>query len=118
MKVIRLLSRVAVLLLAAAAFVGLTQVYGNSTHPALPNAFWQAERQHEPSAPNIGYFSEFVGFGIFLAVCATAGRILFRLRLNPAPRGEGRPILLNLYQARRETFTPSPARAGPTSPTC
>jgi len=116
MKLARVLPRVVILLVVAAAFVGLTAVYGNSTNPVLPDAVWQAEHQHEPSAPNIGYFSEFVGWGIWLAVCCVVGRMLFRLRLNPVPRGEGQPILLDLRPSRRDSLNSSPSRAGPTPP--
>ena len=103
MKVIRIFSRLLLLLLVAAAFVGLTAIYGSSTHPALPNVRYQQEQRHEPSAPEIGYFSQFVGYGIMLAVFCYAGRMLFRLRLNPAPHGEGQPIVLGLRENTRRT---------------
>jgi len=95
-KVVRIFSRLMLLLFIAAAFVGLTAIYGSSTHPALPNALYQEEQRHEPSSPEVGYFSQFVGYGIMLAVFCYAGRMLFRLRLNPAPHGEGQPIVLGL----------------------
>jgi hypothetical protein len=100
-KLVRVLSRLALLSLAAAAFVGLTGIYGGSVRPPLPNPRWQAERRHRPSAPHVSQFPEFVGEGVVLALYAVAGRIVFRLRLSPASRSEGQPILLDLHRERR-----------------
>lgn len=118
MKLSRVLSRLALLSLAAAALVGLTEIYGRSAQPWLPDAVAQAEKQHQPSAPEIGYFSEFFGWGMWLVICAVTGRLIFRLRLNPAPRGEGQSILLDLHRGRRESLKPSAVPAGPSSPGC
>jgi hypothetical protein len=99
-KIRRLLSRLLLLSLVAAAFVGLTWMYGRSAHPPFPSSRSQEEKRHRPSAPQFDYFLEFVGYGTVLAVFALAGRLVFRLRLNPVSRREGQPILLNLRQAR------------------
>ena len=98
MKLIRLLSRLALLSLAAAAFVGLTKIYGDSAHPPLPYARFQAKHRHPPSAPNAAEFTEFIRYGLAFAVFAVGGRLAFRLRLNPPSPSEEQPILLNLHQ--------------------
>jgi hypothetical protein len=98
MKFIRVLSRLALLSLAAAAFAALTGIYGGSVRPPLPNPQWRAGRLHRPSAPEFGKFPEFIGEGIVLAVFGVGGRIVFRLRLSPMSRSEGQPILLGLHQ--------------------
>jgi hypothetical protein len=97
-KLVRVFSRLALLSLAAAAFVGLTGVYGGSVRVPLPNPGWQAERRHRPSAPHFSDFPEFAGEGMLLAFWAGCGRIVLRLRLSPASRSEGQPILLGLHQ--------------------
>jgi hypothetical protein len=120
MKFLRVLSRIALLLVAAAVIVGLIWMhYGGAAQPVLPEATirhmgpaifarYQEEIRHQPSAPNVGYVTDFVGYGILLAVCAWVGRMAFRLRLNPAPRGEGQPVLLGLLQQRLQSLRPSP----------
>src|SRR6187399_2841246 len=50
-KFLRLLSRLALLSLAAAIFVGLTGMYGGSVHPSVPTLIGQAAREHRLSAP-------------------------------------------------------------------
>ena len=98
MKFVRALSRLALLLLAAAAFAALTGIYGGSVRPSLPNPRTQAARRHRPSAPEGGQFPELAGEGVLLAIYAVAGRVVFRLRLSPASRSGGQPILLGLHQ--------------------
>jgi hypothetical protein len=105
MRLVRVLSRITLISLAAAAFVGLTGVYGNSRRSALPSASWQAEREHRPPAPQVGYFPDVIGDGIVLAIFAFAGRIIFRLRLSPASRIEGPMISLGLDPKRRTAKT-------------
>jgi hypothetical protein len=104
-KLVRLLSRLALLSLAAAAFVELTGIYGGSARPDLPDPQSQAERRRSPSAPQVNQFLEFVGEGIVLAVYAVAGRTVLRLRLSPVSRGKGQPILLNLHRGRQDCQT-------------
>jgi hypothetical protein len=100
-KLARLLSRIVLLSLAAAAFVGLTGMYGRSVRTVLPNPGWQAERAHRQSAPQVRYFfTEFGGELILMAVFAAVGRIIFRLRLSPPSRSEGQPTLLDLRTPR------------------
>ena len=98
MKFVRMLSRLAFLSLAAAAFAGLTGIYGGSVRPSLPNPQVRAVRRHRPAAPEGGQFPEFAGEGLIIAIFAVAGRVVFRLRLSPASRSEGQPILLGLHQ--------------------
>jgi hypothetical protein len=100
MKLVRVLSQIALISLAAAAFVGLTGIYGDSRRPAFPSASWQAERGHRPSAPQVRYFPDVIGDGIVLAIFAFAGRIIFRLRLSPVSRNEGQLKLLDLDRKR------------------
>jgi hypothetical protein len=99
-KFARIFRRIGLLSLVAAAFVGLTKMYGGSARPPLPSPHTQAERQHRLSAPQVSQFPEFVGEASVLALYAVAGRRLFRLRLSRAPRGEEQPVLLNLHQER------------------
>ena len=103
MKWIRVLSRVALISLVAAAFVGLTGIYGGSRRPGLPSASWQEERGHRPSSPQIMYFPDVIGDSIVLAIFAFAGRIIFRLRLSPVSRNEGSLTLLGLDRKRGNT---------------
>jgi hypothetical protein len=89
MKLVRVLSRIALISLAAAVFVGLTGIYGGSRRLGLPSASWQEERGHRLPAPQVDYFPDVIGDGIVLAIFAFAGRIIFRLRLSPVSRNEG-----------------------------
>lgn len=100
MKFVRVLSRLMLLLLAAAAFVGLTGIYGSSARPPLPNPRYLAKHRYRPTAPQASQFLGFVIAGIELAIFAVGGRVL-RLRLSPVPPSEGRPILLDLDGGRR-----------------
>jgi hypothetical protein len=100
-KLVRILSRLALLSVAAAAFVGLTEIYGGSGQAPMPDPSTQAERRHRPSAPHVNLFPEFIGEGMLLALYALGGRIVFRLRLSPVSRTEGRPISLDLHRERR-----------------
>jgi hypothetical protein len=96
MKFMRVCSRLAILSLAAAAFAGLTAIYGGSARP-LPNPRLRAWKEHRPSAPDLGRFPELIGEGIVVAIYAVAGRLIFRLRLSPRSRSEGDPISLGLH---------------------
>ena len=93
---IRALSRMALLSLAAAAFVGLTAIYGEVAPPQLPNPDWQAFRRHRAPAPHVGEFPEFVAEGMVVTIYAVAGRLLLRLRLSRVPYTQGKPIGLNV----------------------
>ena len=86
MKFVRALSRILLLSLAAAAFAGLTDVYGTSLRPPPPGPRFLAAHWHRPPAPNLGRFPEFLGAGLAMAVFAVGGRLVFRLRLSPASR--------------------------------
>jgi hypothetical protein len=96
MKLLRVLSRIAILSLAAAASIGLTQIYGGSVRFPLPGPSSQAERLNRPSLPQLRQLPEVLADGMVLAIFALAGRVLFRLRLSSVPRGEGQLILLDL----------------------
>lgn len=98
MRFVRVLSRLALLSLVAAAFAALTGIYGGSVRLSLPNPQVRAARRHRPAAPEGGKFPEFVGEGLIVAIFAVAGRVVFRLRLSPASRSERKPILLGLHQ--------------------
>jgi hypothetical protein len=98
MRFIRVLSRLALLSLVAAAFAGMTGIYGGSVRSPSPDAQWRVGRDHRPSAPEVRLFPEFVGEGMIVAVFAAGGRIVFRLRLSPPSRSEGQPILLGLHK--------------------
>jgi hypothetical protein len=101
MKLVRLLSRLALLSLAAAAFVGLTKIYGDSAPPRLPYPGiekFQATHRHPPSAPNAARFPEFIRYSLAFAIFAVGGRVAFRLRLNPPSPSEEQPTLLGLYR--------------------
>ena len=100
MKLVRVLARLAVLSLAAAAFVGLTGIYGSSARPPLPPPEYQEARRHPASAPHVWEFPDFVGVGVGLAIFAVGGRLVFRLRLNPVSSSEERVILLDLSRTQ------------------
>jgi hypothetical protein len=101
MKLVRVLSRLALLSLAAAAFVALTKIYGDSAPPPLPYPGierFQATHRHPPSAPNAARFPEFLRYSLAFAIFAVGGRLAFRLRLSPASPSDEQPILLGLSQ--------------------
>jgi len=98
LKLARLLSRIALLSLAAAAFVGLTEMFGASVRLDMPEPHSQAARAHRPLAPRISLFPEFIGQTMIVAIFAVGGRLVLRLRLSPAPRSEGQPISLGLQR--------------------
>ena len=100
MNFVRALSRLALLSLAAAVFVGLTGIYVNSGRSPLPDPRWQAGRNHRPSEPEVSQFPEFIGDGLLLVFFAAIGRIALRLRLSPVSRSAGQPISLNLHRRR------------------
>jgi hypothetical protein len=97
-KLLRVLSRIALLSLAAAGFVGLTGIYGSSARTPSPEPVAQAERQHRPSEPELSQFPEFIGYVFFLVFWAGIGRVGLRLRLSPASPNERQLISLNLQR--------------------
>ena len=103
MKLVRLLSRLVLLSLAAAAFVGLTGIYGGSARPLLLSPRQQEARRHRPSAPEVFHFPELFAGGFEVAFFALAGRIVFRLRLSRVSRKEERLTFLNLQQRGGKT---------------
>jgi len=98
MKLIRVIARIAVLCLAAATFVALTQTYADSVQVSLPDPGWRTERARRPSGPELGKVPELFGEGVVVAIYAVAGRIVLRLRLSPKSRSGGQPILLGLHR--------------------
>jgi len=96
-KLARVLWRIALLSLAAAVFIGLTQVYAGSLRPPrFGDRYLRVRRNNRPSEPQAGRFPSFLGEGMLIALIAVAGRIVFRLRLTPASRSEDEVILLDL----------------------
>jgi hypothetical protein len=94
-NLVRIVPRLALLSLVAAAFAGLTAIYGSSVRPPMRNPRYQAKHRYRPPAPQASQFVGFISAGIELAIFAAAGRVL-RLRLSTTPRNEGSPIVLDL----------------------
>jgi hypothetical protein len=115
-KLATVLSRLVILSLAAAAFAGLTGIYGRSVEYRAPDPQWQVELRQLPSAPQLSQFPEFFGEGMAVALFAVIGRIGLRLRLSPVSRSEDRPILLGLHRGYRNSQSardlPSEQRRG------
>lgn len=111
MKLVRvLLRRLVLLLVFAAAFVALGETYRSfMRHHILRNAL--SNGGSWSSGPEIVWFPDLIYRATLLAFFCLAGRVLFRLRLNPAPRGEGQPVLLDLRQENQQSPKPSPAAA-------
>jgi hypothetical protein len=99
-KLVRVLSRLALLSLAAAALAGLTEIYGGSVQSPLSDPIEQAERQHRPSEPEAGQFPEFICYVVLFVFWVGIGRAGLRLRLSPVSRTEGQPISLDLHRRR------------------
>jgi hypothetical protein len=96
MKWKRVFPRLALLSLAAAVFVALTEMYAALMEPPVVSSHLQAARLHRRSEPQVSQFPEFVGELMGLALLAAGGRIVFRLRLSDVSRSEGRLTSLNL----------------------
>jgi hypothetical protein len=75
MKFARLLSRLALLSLAAAVFAVLAGIYGHSVRPPLPDPQWRAERGHRRSAPEVRRLPALVGEGLIVAIYDWTDRI-------------------------------------------
>ena len=91
-KPARVLSRRALLAPAAAAFVGLTGIYGAPVWPPLTDPRYRASRTGAAGESVSGIHRCGSRVGAF----CSRGSIVFRLRLSPAPRGERQAILLGL----------------------
>ena len=88
MKAIRvLLSLLEVVFILAATFIAWITIYARFVlHSMLTNAHWQtAVQDSRLSAPDAAYFPDFLYRLGFLALFCAAGRLVFRLRLNPVP---------------------------------
>jgi len=109
MKLVRVLSRLALLSLAAALFAGLTKIYGDSAPTPSPypdiQKFQKAHR-HPPPAPNAARFPEFIRYGLAFAIFAVGGRLAFRLRLNPPSPSDEQPILMGLNRGSLSDLAP------------
>ena len=103
MKFGRLLSRIALLSIAAAVLVGLTGLYGRSVRVSLPDPIEQAERQHRASEPKVSQFPEFIGYVFLFVFWGVIGRTALRLRLSPASRGGTQPISLSLHRGGHDS---------------
>lgn len=112
MKLVRVLSRLALLSLAAAALAVLTEVYGGSMPPPVLSPRYYAKHRYPPSAPQGGEYLGFVRAGLELALFAVAGRICLRLRLSPLPHSDRYPILLDLNPGRGDRQSISEPEAG------
>jgi hypothetical protein len=101
-KLMQVLARLALLSLAAAAFVVLTEMYGASVRLPLPEPQWQAGRRHRASWPRSNQvpsgICEFIAEGIAFTLFAALGRIVLRLRLSPVSPSEGKLISLDLHR--------------------
>jgi hypothetical protein len=93
MKTVRVLSRLAILSLAAAAFTLLTLLCSRFVHTPSPTPHWKL---HRSLGPKISELPELFGEGIVIAVCTVAGRLVFRLRLTPPSPTAGQLISLSL----------------------
>ena len=83
MRVVRMLSQLILLSLAAAIFTLLTVAYGKYVAPSFPGQHWQ---MHRSLTPKISELPEFIGEVILISLCAVVGRVVFRLRLSPPSR--------------------------------
>ena len=99
MKFVRLISRFAILLLAAAGFVFLTRLYDRASSP---DPQWWEGRAHRPSAPDASRFLEVVPGFLVVGIFAVGGRLVFRLRLSAASRNKERPFSLGLHPPAKE----------------
>jgi len=109
MSLVRVLSRLALLSLAAALFVVLTKTYGGSVPPPSPYPGiekFQKKHRHPPPTPNAAEFTEFIRYSLLFAVFAVGGRLAFRLRLNPPSPSEGQPILMGLHRGSVSDLAP------------
>jgi hypothetical protein len=96
-KLVRVLRRLALILLAAAAFAGLTVLLSRSVRsPLRPEVY----RVHRRSEPEVSQFPELIAYVVLFVFWAVIGRIALRLRLSPPPRGETQPISLGLRRGR------------------
>ena len=102
MKLARVLARLALLSLAAALFIGLTEIYADSIRPRFVGPDTRAARRRRPSEPQLGQVLSFVGEGILVAVFTVALRIVLRLRLSPVLRSEEQVILLDLNRGPKQ----------------
>lgn len=100
MKLVRVLSRIAILSLVAAALAGLTEIYRSSVQSPLTDPREHAERQHRASEPDVRQFPEFICYVVLFVFWVGIGRAGLRLRLSPVSRTEGQPISLNLHRRR------------------
>jgi hypothetical protein len=82
---LRLSCRAAILLLAAAAFVGLTAAYAASARYRVPGPQEQTARRSRPPRPQAGELPSIAGEGVLLAFYAVMGRLVWR-RVHTPPR--------------------------------
>jgi len=106
-KFVHVLARIALVSVAAAALVGLTELYGHSVRVPLPYLVGQAERQHRASGPKVSEFPEFIGYVFLFVFWGVIGRTALRLRLSHASRGETQPISLGLHRGAMTSKAPA-----------
>jgi hypothetical protein len=114
MTFLRLSYRAAILLLAAAAFVGLTAAYAASARYRVPGPQEQTARRSRPPRPQAGELPSIAGEGVLLGFYAVMGRLVWR-RLPRNSRSNEEMILLGLRPRRRDSdnATASPPSTAP-----
>jgi hypothetical protein len=101
MTFLRLSYRAAILLLAAAAFVGLTAAYAASARYRVPGPQEQTARRSRPLRPQGSELPSIAGEGLLLALYAVTGRLAWR-RLPRDSRSNEEMILMGLRPRRGE----------------
>lgn len=96
MRFLQILSRLALVSLAAGIFAILMSIYAASGQSLLPNSHDRTARQDRASWPDVSESPTLIGEVAVLVLFAMIGRIVFRLRLSPAPRNEGQLLRLKL----------------------
>ena len=96
MNVVRVLSRLALLSLAAAAIAGLTWFCGGFVRVTPPGARYQEYHRYPPRAPRGSEYPGLIRAVLEVALFAVGGRLALRMRLAPVPSSERQPILLDL----------------------
>ena len=88
----RIVTRVAIIALAAAMFVGITGLLANFQAPDRHSRF-ELERRRRPSEPQWNRLPSFLGEFVLIGVIAAAGRTILRLRLAANEPSDSRTSL-------------------------
>jgi hypothetical protein len=103
MKWGRQVARLALICLAAALFIGVTETYVAFTPPPVVNSRLPPRRIDRPSEPQISRLPAFIGEGLGIALLVAVGRIVFRLRLSSGSRSDERLTSLSLRRANPDS---------------